>query len=113
MNDHPKIEAHAKKLLANFGQALPETASAFSELQKVTFKDGALDAKTKELIALGIAIAQGCDGCMAWHNSALQRLGASREEVAEALGVAVEMGGGIALYSAAKALQGYDQFLGR
>lgn len=113
MNDHPRIEKDAKELIASFGKALPETVSAFSQLQKVTFEDGALDAKTKELIALAIATSQGCDGCMAWHNSALQRLGASREEVADALGVAVEMGGGIALYSAAKALEGYEQFLAR
>ena len=48
---------------------------------------------------------------MAWHNAALHELGTSREEVAEALGVAIEMGGGVALYSAAKAMDGYDQFL--
>ena len=50
---------------------------------------------------------------MAWHNAALHELGASREEVAEALGVAIEMGGGVALYSAAKAMDGYDQFLAK
>ena len=48
---------------------------------------------------------------MAWHSAALNDLGVSREEAAEALGVAVEMGGGVALYSAAKAMDGYDQFL--
>lgn len=47
---------------------------------------------------------------MAWHNAELHRLGVTRSEVAEGAGVAVEMGGGIALYSAAKALEGYDQF---
>lgn len=110
MSEQPDIERQARRLFASFGKALPDTAAAFSQLQKVTFKDGALDAKTKELIALAISVAQGCDGCMAWHNSALHRLSASREEVAEALGVAVEMGGGVALYSAARALDGYDQF---
>ncbi|NNL84865.1 MAG: carboxymuconolactone decarboxylase family protein [Myxococcales bacterium] len=111
MNDHLEIENYAKGAITKLGGALPETLSAFGALQKATFVDGALDIKTKELIALGIAIAQGCDGCMAWHNSALRELGVSREEVAETLGVAVEMGGGVALYSAAKALDGYDQFL--
>lgn len=110
MNSQPDIANRTKQLFANFGKTLPETAVAFSQLQKVTFKDGALDTKTKELIALAIAVAQGCDGCMAWHNSALHRLGVSREEVSEALGVAVEMGGGVALYSAAEALEGYEQF---
>ena len=68
-------------------------------------------SRPRELIALGISVAQGCDGCMAWHNAALHELGVSREEVAEALGVAIEMGGGVALYSAAKAMDGYDQFM--
>lgn len=111
MNDHPEIEDFAKRAITKLGEAIPETLSAFAGLQRATFVDGALDLKTKELIALGIAIAQGCDGCMAWHNSALRDLEVSREEVAEALGVAVEMGGGVALYAAAKALDGYDQFL--
>jgi len=111
MNDHPAIEADAKRLIGALGEALPETVDAFGALARATFTDGALDVRTKELIALGIAIAAGCDGCMAWHNAALHRLGVTREEVAETAGVAVEMGGGIALYRAAKALEGYDQFL--
>ena len=110
MHDHPEIEAHAKQIIGKLGQALPDTLAAFSQLQQATFKDGALSEKTKELIALGIAVAEGCDGCMAWHNSALHRLGATREEVAEALGVAVEMGGGVSLYAAGKALEGFDGF---
>lgn len=109
---HPEIEARAKTLIGDLFEALPDTAAAFSGLQQATFKDGALDERTKEFIALGIAVAQGCDGCMAWHNAALKRLGARREEIAEAAGVAVEMGGGVALYSAGKALAGFDQFDG-
>ncbi|MDP6182869.1 MAG: carboxymuconolactone decarboxylase family protein [Gammaproteobacteria bacterium] len=111
MIDHPEIVDYAKKAFGKFGDVLPDTMSAFGKLQQTTFRDGALDIKTKELIALGISVAQGCDGCMAWHSAALNDLGVSREEAAEALGVAVEMGGGVALYSAAKAMDGYDQFL--
>ncbi len=111
MVDHPEIIEYAKKAFGRLGKTLPATMSAFGKLQQATFQAGALDLKTKELIALGIAAAQGCDGCMAWHNAALHELGASREEVAEALGVAIEMGGGVALYSAARAMDGYEQFL--
>ncbi|MEQ8230265.1 MAG: carboxymuconolactone decarboxylase family protein [Gammaproteobacteria bacterium] len=111
MTDHPAIEADAKRIIGTLGDALPEALDAFGALARATFTDGALDVRTKELIALGIAIAAGCDGCMAWHNAALHRLGVSREEVAEVGGVAVEMGGGLALYRAAKALEGYDAFL--
>jgi len=107
---HPDIETHAKEIIGDLFDALPATGDAFARLQQATFVDGALDIRTKELIALGIAIAQGCDGCMAWHNAALHRLGAGREEIAEVAGVAVEMGGGIALYSAGKALAGFDEF---
>jgi len=110
MIDHLKIIDYAKKAFGKLGNTLPDTMAAFGNLQQATFQDGVLDIKTKELIALGISVAQGCDGCMAWHNAALHEIGASREEVAEALGVAIEMGGGIALYSAAKAMDGYDQF---
>ncbi len=109
-HSHPEIEQDAARMIAELFQALPDTAKAFGGLQQATFQEGALDVKTKELIALGIAIAQSCDGCMAWHNAALNRLGASTEEIAETCGVAVEMGGGIALYSAAKALAGYKEF---
>lgn len=107
---HPEIEARAKTLIGDLFEALPATAKAFAGLQHATFQDGALDVRTKEYIALGIAIAQGCDGCMAWHNAALHRLGVKREAIAEVAGVAVEMGGGVALYSAGKALAGFDEF---
>jgi len=56
--------------------------------------DGALDRKTKELIALGIAIATRCDGCIGFHMEALVRLGATREELEETLGMTIYMGGG-------------------
>ncbi len=110
MNDHPEIVDYAKKAFGRLAATMPDTMSAFGQLQQATFKDGALDVKTKELIALGIAVAQGCDGCMAWHNAALHELDVPREQVAEAISVAVEMGGGVALYSAAKAMDGFDQF---
>lgn len=109
MIDHPKIMDYANKAFSRFGKALPKTMAAFGQLQQATFQDGALTVKTKELIALGISVAEGCDGCMAYHNAALIELEASRDEVAEAVGVAVEMGGGVALYAAVKALDGFDQ----
>ncbi len=73
-------------------------------------KDGALDAKTKELMALAIGIALRCDGCIAYHTRAAQRHGATREEVAETIGVAVELGGGPAAVYGAEALAAFDQF---
>ena len=72
--------------------------------------EGAISAKHKELIALAIGISQRCSGCIGFHVKALRRLGATRAEFEEALGVAVYMGGGPALMYAAEALQAWDQF---
>lgn len=110
MQSHPEIESELKTLLGELANELPETFAGFGQLAEATFTDGALDVKTKELIALGIAIAGSCDGCIAWHNAALKRLDASVEEIAEVAGVAIEMGGGMALHPAAKAVAGYKQF---
>lgn len=73
---------------------IPETWEAFAALHRAAMADGALRTSTKELIALGIAIVERCDGCIAQHTGALARLGVSDDEVAEAIGVAVLMGGG-------------------
>jgi AhpD family alkylhydroperoxidase len=82
----------------------------FSALALSATKSGALDKKTKELIALAIGVATRCDGCIGFHTEALVKLGASRAEVEETLGVAIYMGGGPALMYAADAISAYDQF---
>lgn len=110
MQPHPEIENELKSLLGEMADAVPEVLDAFGRLQQATFKEGALDVKTKELIALGIAISQSCDGCIAWHNAALKRLDTPLDEIAEVAAVAVEMGGGLALHPASKAIAGYKQF---
>ena len=80
-----------------------ETLNQFSALSKAALADGALDKKVKELIALSIGVATHCDGCIGFHTRALKRLGATDEEVAEALGMTVYMGGGPSLMYAADA----------
>ena len=83
---------------------------AFSALAQAASRDGALDKKTKELIALALGVAARCDGCIGFHSEALIRLGASRQEVEETLGMAVYMGGGPSLMYAADAISAYEQF---
>jgi len=68
---------------------IPDTMQAFSALAQAATKDGALDKKTKELMALALGVAAHCDGCIGFHTEALVRLGATREEVEETLGMAV------------------------
>jgi AhpD family alkylhydroperoxidase len=89
----------------------PGVMQGFHALAKGAMGEGAIDAKTKELIALAIGVSQRCDGCIGFHGKALVDLGATRDEVAEMLGVCVYMGGGPALMYAADALRAFDQFV--
>lgn len=89
---------------------IPDTLQGFSALAKAATRDGVLDKKTKELIALALGVAAHCDGCIGFHIEALVRLGATRAEMEEALGMAVYMGGGPSLMYAAEAIAAYEQF---
>lgn len=100
------IGAYSKEL----HKLIPETMAGFSGMAKSALQTKAIDEKTKELIALALGVAAHCDGCLGYHTKALVRLGASREEVGEALGMAVYMGGGPSLMYAADALRSFDQF---
>lgn len=100
------ISANLKVLRSDIG----DTMQGFSALAQAATKSRALDRKTKELIALSIGVATRCDGCIGFHSEALVKLGATREEVEEALGVAIYMGGGPALMYAADLIGAYDQF---
>ena len=84
--------------------------AAFAAMGKAAKKSDALDEKTKELIALGIAISTRCDPCIAYHVKALVRLKTSRKEFCEALQMISYMGGGPSISYSAKALEAYDQF---
>jgi AhpD family alkylhydroperoxidase len=95
--------------LQSLRPAMPDVAAGFSALAKAACKRGALDPKTKELIALAIGIDARCDGCLAMHAKALVRLGATRDEGAETVGMAVYMGGGPSMMYGARALEAYDQ----
>ncbi|MDP3615359.1 MAG: carboxymuconolactone decarboxylase family protein, partial [Rubrivivax sp.] len=68
--------------------------------------------KTKELIALALSVAVRCDPCIGFHTQALVKLGASRQEVDETLGVAIYMGGGPSLMYAASAVKAFDEAAG-
>jgi len=89
---------------------IPDTLTGFGAMSKAAQAPGALDRKTKELLALAIGVAIRCDGCIGYHARGAQRTGASRQEVAEALGVAIQMGGGPSVNYAADALRAFDQF---
>lgn len=96
--------------LASLRTSAPDVMKAFSDLGRAATSDGALDKKTKELIALALSVAARCDPCIGFHTKALVALGATRQEVDETLGVAVYMGGGPSLMYAASAIASFDEF---
>lgn len=89
---------------------IPDALHAFSALGKAACAEGALDKKTKELIAVALSVAARCDPCVGFHTQALVKLGATRAELAETLAMAVYMGGGPSLMYAAKTSAAFDEF---
>jgi len=91
----------------------PETMQGFGAMARGALKEGALSALNKELIALAIGVASRCDACIGFHVKALIRLGVTREQLMETLGVCTYMGGGPTLMYAAEAVRAYEELLPR
>ncbi len=79
-------------------------------LGAATYADGALTRSTKELIALALSIASRCDGCVAYHARRLSELGTDGRQVVEAVGIALQMGGGPSMVYGGAALRAFDSF---
>lgn len=110
--DWKAFMAETEANIGTFSQEVPETVRGFGIMGKAAKTNGALSEKTKEFMALGIAIATRCDSCIGFHVRSLVRLGATRDEVCEALAMATYMGGGPSYAYSAKALKAYDVFSG-
>lgn len=110
LKDWPDMAAELNPLVSALRQGNPDVMRAFSQMAQSATKPGALDVKTKELIAFAVSVAVRCDACIAFHAKAALKHGASREEVAEALGMAVYMGAGPSVMYAAQALEAFDQY---
>lgn len=108
---YPEYHAHLQGLVRGLGKELPGPISGFARLNRQAVADGALSTKIKELVALAIAISVRCDGCISYHVHDALRAGATRQEIVEAIGVAILMGGGPAMIYGAEALEAVDQFL--
>ena len=97
------------KTLAPFRTNAPDLMKGFGDMARAATRDGVLDKKTKELIALALSVACHCDPCIGFHVQALVKLGATRQEVEETLGMAVYMGGGPSLMYSANALAAFEE----
>ena len=109
--------AHGRQVLRDLApqhrelrHAIPDVYQGFGALSRAAFAEGALDRRTKELIALAIGVVEGCDGCIASHAQAAVRAGATRQEAAEAIGVTFLMHGGPATIHGARAYEAFCEF---
>lgn len=100
-----RITGSMKQLRAD----IPETMKGFGAMAQAATRDGALDQKTKEMIALALGVAARCDGCIGFHVQALIKLQVTRAELEEVLGMAIYMGGGPSLMYAADALSAFEE----
>lgn len=93
--------------VADLGKLSPDTVRGYTALGGAGAKTGHLDPKTRELIALAVAISLRCDGCITVHSDAARKLGVTKEEIAEALGVAVSVNAGAAIVYSTRTLDAF------
>jgi len=110
VESYPAFFKKVSQDMGELGKANPDIMAGFSKMHKAAGSDGVLDAKIKELIALAIGIVVRCDGCIAFHVHDALKAGASEEEIVEAIGVAIMMGGGPAVVYGSAALEALKQF---
>jgi len=92
------------------GQLSPDTIKGYVELSAAGHKTDLLGAKIRELIALAVAVTSRCDGCITVHTEAAIKHGATRQEIAEALGVAVAVNAGAALVYSARVMDAFNEY---
>ncbi|KCV81781.1 alkylhydroperoxidase [Actibacterium atlanticum] len=102
-----KLAANNKRLMALF-KADQKSMMAFKSLSDAAVREGAVSTAMKELIAVAVAAARGCDDCIIYHVEEAKKHGATRDTLIEVVAVAVEMSGGPGAVYAAKALDAYD-----
>lgn len=108
--DWPSMAENLIPAIRELHKGTPGVMKSFREMGAAAHEGGALDAKTKELLAVAISVAVRCDPCIAYHVEGARKHGATREEIAETMGLAVYMGAGPSAMYAAQALEAYDQF---
>ena len=111
MKNYIELHQHLEERLAQLGSEIPSPMTGFARLHKKAVADGALSRKVKEMMALAISIAVGCEGCIAYHTHDAVEAGATRAELLETIGVGLMMGGGPGSIYAAYALEAMEQFI--
>jgi AhpD family alkylhydroperoxidase len=112
MEDWAGYRQQLSKTLGGIGRVSPDILKGYDIVSKAAPNPGTLDAKTRELIALAVAVTTRCDGCIAFHTEAARKAGATKEELIEALGVAIALNEGAALIYSARAVDAFDSLAG-
>ncbi len=110
MRNYKKDYEHLVRRMRELQITMPAVMPEVESMQRSHSLDGAITAKTKGLIALGISVSSRCEGCIAIHLRRALNMGASRPEIMEVLSVAIMMGGFPSIISAAMAVEGLDAF---
>ena len=109
---YKEIIGHTSTWMSPLRREIGDTMQGFGSLSNAALADGALDPKTKELIAMALGVAARCDPCLGFHAKALVKLGCTRAELLDMLSICIYMGGGPGLMYAANALAAYEEFGG-
>jgi AhpD family alkylhydroperoxidase len=104
MLDWAQYRTQLTNRIGEIANITPDTVKGYQALAGASRKTGRLDVKTTELIALAVAVTTRCDGCIALHAAEALKQGATREEIADALGVAVALNAGAAMVYSARAM---------
>ena len=96
MLDWNAYKSELLKTIPEFGKLTPDSLKGYQTLSAANSKDSHLGEKTRQLISLAVAVTTHCDGCIVFHTDAALKAGATREEISEALGVAIAMNAGAA-----------------
>ena len=109
MESMDEVRDELRQPALDLRELIPEVMKGYAELSRAAMSDGALPASFKELVAIAIAVTRECDGCIVAHARGAARHGATREQVAEAIGVAIMMNGGPGTVWGPRALRSYDE----
>ena len=111
MEHNHEIREELRQPALDLRHEIPDVLRAFADLSKAAMAEGALSSQFKELLALAIAATRECDGCIVAHARGAARLGATRQQVAEVLGVVILMNGGPGTVWGPRALRAFDEAL--
>jgi AhpD family alkylhydroperoxidase len=110
LNDWKAQLANTRKAAAELIKHSPKLVNAYQGLAAAPHGAGALDPKTRDLIAMAVAVATKCDGCIASHAKAAREAGATEADMVDALGTAIALNAGAAYVYSVRAMEAFSQF---